>query len=403
MKTYLAFVLLFQLSTQAPLVADTPTFTQLEPKNYIGTHGNDINLGPTDIDVQTKDDFIITLGTQKTSQVAAVLGGEDCKKTTSESCQKTLKSALGIGPGNDGLQKRVVGVDDAAIAAVFTWIVYSVGEVVRYMWNDDYSKHFSGQAQFKIPKEQKEEIQKWDTDGDEFTFKPYKGDPITVKLDSPPKEKPDDAPTITKEENGDLTITFVGHGSDLENIISKVLCAREGKRSLDKRAARTCLISIARALLQQFQVGAALDGVYYLDPLKEFPKPKNELLIEAIANEEEFLEKERYWFGAEEVKQRQKKYAALSSWMAFGYTVGHISVQGDKFTYSKSFLDKQEEEEEEEKQTCAKDPTFCSNCGGNAIANNWDTLLGSCKGVSGNKDFKLKKDPNAFIRQIMAR
>jgi hypothetical protein len=393
MKAYLAFLLLSHLSTQATLAAEVPTFTQKEPENYFGTNGNDVELGPNDIDVQVDGDFVITLGTEITSKISGVLN-RDCKKPSSEACQQNLKDILGIGPGNDGLHKRVIGVDDAILAGALTWLAYSAYETLAYIWNDGFSKHFEGQGQWKIPKEQKEEIEKWNNNGGEFTFQPHEGDPIDVKLDSPPKEKPKDAPTLTKDNNGDLTITFPGHGGDLEQTFNKVLCKHDGKRSLTKRISMSCLVANARALLQQFQVGAALDGVYYLDPLTEFPKPKNELLIGAIADEEETLDKETYWFGAKEIEERKKKYATLSSWMAFGYTVGHISVQGDKFSFSKTFLDKQEDDDEEEKETCTEDPTFCSNCGGNAIADNLETLIGSCKGVSA-------KHPNSTPRQSL--
>jgi hypothetical protein len=394
MKT-LAFILLSQLSTRVALAADIPTFTQSDPKDYIGTDGNDIELGPTDIDVQTEGDFVVTLGAEKTSQVAAVLGA-NCKDPRSEICQNSVKSALGVGPGNDGLHKRVVGV---VIGGIITaWLAYSIATVVSYFGNDDYSEYFQGQAQIKIPKKQKEEIEKWNADGDEFNFKPHKGDPITVTLDSPTTEIPANVATITKEENGDLTLTFPGHGQDLKDALEKVLCKKEDSRSLSKRITMSCLVARSRALLEQFQVGGALDGVYYLDPMKEFPKPKTDLLVETITNGEDYIVEENLWFGAEETQQMKKNYATLSGYTSVGYSIGRIPVEGDKFKIPKWFLDNQMEDKGDEEKTCTEYPTFCSNCGGNAIDDDMDTQIGSCKGVSGNKDSESRPDANGTVR-----
>ncbi|KAF2266975.1 hypothetical protein CC78DRAFT_614434 [Lojkania enalia] len=387
MKTYVTVFLLYHLSTQAVLAAEAPTFTQKASKEYFGTNGDEVSIGPDDFDIQTKDDFIITLGTEISAKVSRVLDN-DCKKPASETCQKNLKDVLGIGPGKNGLHKRVLGLDDIVFAGVGTWLVYSAYECLAYIWNDGYSKNFEKQVQWKIPKEQKEEVQEWKDVDDKFIFKPHEGDPIDVDLDSPPKEKPEDATTLEKESNGDLTMTFPGHGDDLEETFNKVLC---------KRVEMSCLLSIARALLAQFQAGAGLDGVYYIDPLKEFPKPKNKLLIDALEANDELVENEPFWFGNDDdIKEIRKKYAMLSSWMAFGYTVGSIAVEGDKFTFPKTFLEEQEEEEDEKKK-CTENPTFCSNCGGNAIKDNEETQIGKCKGTTNG----ALKDCKCFVDQPM--
>lgn len=400
MKRHIALLLLAQLGTRTALAANTPTFTQTESKDYFGTTAKEVKLDANGIDVQSTDDFIITLGTELSSKVAAVLN-KDCTKPESEACGKNLKEVLGVGPGNNGLHKRVIGADDVLAALGLTWLVYSSVELLKYLWNDGYSKQYENVVQWKIPKGQKEEVEKWDSDGDIFTYKPHEGDPVDVKLDSPSNDKPEDVPVLKKESNGDIVLTFPGHGKDLETTFNKVLCKKDDKRSLNKRVSMSCLLSNVRSLLAQFQVGAALDGVYYLDPLKEFPTPKNELLVEAITGGENALEEDNYWIGAGELKERRKKYATLSSWMAYGYTAGHIAVEGDKFTFSKSFLDNQDDEEEETTK-CADDPTFCSNCGGNAKEDDAETLIGSCKGVSHNrKGFNIISNSDKTIRQRM--
>jgi hypothetical protein len=334
-----------------------------------------------------QDDFVVTLGTERTTEVTSVLN-KDCKDPKSTACQKNLRSALGIGPDNNGLHRRVIGADDAAIAGVGTWLVYSVSTVLSYIWDDGMSEGRYKVIQIKIPKEQKEEIQNWKDVEDKFTYKPQKGDSWDVKLDSPSKDKPKDAPTLNKEPNGDLTLTFPGRSKELGGAFEGVLCKHDQTRSLTRRVTPSCLAQFGRAILTALQVGGPLDGAYYIDPSKEFPEPKNKLLTDLITSDEEYLEANPLFYGSvDDLKERKKKLALIGSWLAFAHEVGHVIAQGDKFVIKKKFLESQDDEDDDkDDKKCKKMPSFCSNCGGNAIADNMNTQIGKCKGVSGDNE-----------------
>lgn len=360
MRNYLTAILLYHLTASAVLAANVPTFTQKSSKEYIGTTANKVKVGANDIDIEDNGNLLITFGTGYSAKIVAVLK-KDCKDPGSDACQRNLKKAMGIGSNTDGLTKRMfdplqrrsIGLDLAV-----AWLVATIPPMVAYIFKDEPYAHLKV-VQINYPKDQKEEVQKWKGVGDTFKYKSSKGKPVlTVKLD-PSTGKPKNPPTLKKGKDGSLSVTFPGLGSILKGIFKKVVCKREEQlsfeqRSLDKRIDTQCLLAYAKALIGAMQVGAPLEGARYINPFTEFPKPTNKLLVETITSDNNYINKEPLWFGGDEDKELKeaevkKRIADLSSWMAFGYTIGHLTVDGDKFSFPKSFLKEQEEEEKKKK------------------------------------------------------
>ena len=389
MRNYVTAILLYHLAAETALAANVPTFTQKAAEEYIGKTADEANVGANDIDIQDKGDLIITFGTKYSTDAIAVLK-KDCKDPTSNKCQENLKKALGIGSNAKGLSKRmfdpITGV--ALLVTGVAFIIATIPPLLSRLWKNDPGN--LEVIQIKFPQDQKEEIAEWEDVGDSFMYKPPEGEPVTIKLDGP-NGKPKNPPSLKKGTDGSLVVAFPGLGSVIQGIFNKVVCKREQSHHLDKRLNVQCLLEYAKALIVAMQVGAPLEDARYINPFKEFPKPKNQLLVESITSDNEFIEKTPLWFGGdedEELREEEvkKRIADLSSWIAFGYTVGHLVMDGDSMSFPKHFLEEQKEKEKDEevKRKCYKNPSFCSNCGGNTINENLETRIGKCAGVSEN-------------------
>lgn len=113
-----------------------------------------------------------------------------------------------------------------------------------------------------IPHDQADEVSDWGSSDGAFEFAPEGGDSTTVALDTD-QPKPDNVPSISKEDNGDIKISMPGMKAEIEAQWSKAICAREEKRSLQKRWVPRCLAQLVEGILRDAQV----DGMI-LTPLE---------------------------------------------------------------------------------------------------------------------------------------
>lgn len=114
-----------------------------------------------------------------------------------------------------------------------------------------------------IPHDQAEEISKWEAGEGKFEFVPGDGESITVELDTH-RSKPDNVPSIEKQENGDLKISLPDMKSEIEAQWGTVVCSREEQRSLQKRWVPRCLARLVEVILRDAQVDGGFSISYFL-------------------------------------------------------------------------------------------------------------------------------------------
>jgi hypothetical protein len=129
MKNYAVPLLLhLSLHTLAAAQGQVPTFNQRAPEEYIGDVTNDGGIGPNDINIIDTEGLNIIFGTELSKRVIDI-GKAHCGNPEDEECQSQIKSALGIGPQTDGLQKRIVGLIIGGVA-----VAYVAYKLLSYVW-----------------------------------------------------------------------------------------------------------------------------------------------------------------------------------------------------------------------------------------------------------------------------
>lgn len=129
MKNYAAPLLLhLSLHTLAAAQGQTPTFNQRAPEEYIGDLTNEGGIGPDDIKLVETEGLEITFGTELSKRVMDVAKAH-CENPEDEECKKQMQTTLGIGPQNDGLQKRIVGLLIGGVV-----LAYAVYKLLSYVW-----------------------------------------------------------------------------------------------------------------------------------------------------------------------------------------------------------------------------------------------------------------------------
>ncbi|PGH13995.1 hypothetical protein AJ79_03264 [Helicocarpus griseus UAMH5409] len=370
-----AAALLLHLSLQTLVAADVPTFTQKVSKEYIGTAGDSTNVEPNDVAVSSQGSLTITFGTELSSKIHDTLKSK-CKNPEDKECRKQLQQVMGIGPRANGVQKRVIGGFLAAGGVAISYLTYVI---LSYIWNDMDESHFK-KVQITIPQDQVDEVSKWELDNGTFNYKPPNSDAVKVEMDSN-QMLPDNAPSATIAGNGNIILDVPGLEGAIEDSWKSVKCTRQVERSIEQSIAKRvnvqCLVQFAQAILRVAQVGGPAENIQFVSPM-DFPKPKNKLLVEAMKQDKDFAE-DMFFSKSLDTEQRGS-IADFASWMAFGYTVGHLELNNDKMVFSSSFLESQEEEDEKKK--CPKKPyiRFCRNCGGNTSEKK-GAYMGICEAI----------------------
>lgn len=372
MRTLAASVLL-NLGLSTLSAAEPPTFTAREPKTYLGNIDNTGAVGPNDIGVDTTDGLTITFGTDLSKKIVDTTLA-NCKDKNSPECIKQTFEVMGIGPVNNGLQKRVISLIEAvggvvlAVLAGKTWT--NIYDII-----DDPTKYHV--VELKIPQDQVDEVNKWSPTEATFHYDPTEGDTSDVTIDTN-QPKPEEMPTITKEANGDITVVLPGMMSELDAAWKRVKCTRDGKRSLEKRVTMQCLVQYAQGLMRLAQLGGPGAGIQYISP-KDFPKPKNELLVGALEEDNDYAED--LWFGGGLAAGARGDISTFASWVGFGYTVGNLNFdESGKMVFPSDFLENQEDIPDQDCWDKDHMP-FCFNCGGNTELEDRGAKEGKCKGV----------------------
>jgi hypothetical protein len=240
MKNY-AIPLLLHLSLNSLVSAEVPTFTQREGGTYIGNVADDRGLEPNDIIAEDTGDLRITLGPELSQKVVQV-AKENCNDPESDDCKKRMEEVLGIGPEANGLQKRVIGLIPVLGVLAFSYITYKILSYKGELWGN--TEGFKV-VDFKIPKDQKEEVSGWDiSDENKFMYKPTDSDAVEVSINNA-QPKPKHPVTFEKNEAGDVTVGLPGMVTWITDAWDAAGCGRTGmKRSLDKRVTMlVCLIT----------------------------------------------------------------------------------------------------------------------------------------------------------------
>lgn len=237
-----------------------------------------------------------------------------------------------------------------------------------------------------MSKEEKEETSNWELATDEFLYKPFEGDPVTVSIDSnqPMVENP---PKIVKEANGDITVYLPGIAPAIKDEWGKIIEPRDAKRSLAKRVTMAQIVARAQRVLRLAQLGGQANQIRYISPL-DFPKPKNELLVGAMEEDKKYADK--LYLGGSQQPETRGNLAVLASWLAFGDQIGHLTFEDDKMVFLSSFLELQEELPQGNCPQKNARP-YCANCGGNAAGTNTpDAVTGKCVGLGDGEEKGLQ-------------
>ncbi|KAF2810827.1 uncharacterized protein BDZ99DRAFT_570138 [Mytilinidion resinicola] len=377
--------LLLHLSLNSLAAADVPTFTQKDPKSYIGTTGATVNPGPGDIVVSEGDGTTITFGTDISAKIHNVLKSS-CANPQDDNCKKQLHDTMGIGPTADGLQKRFLA--GLAILGGLA-LAYIIPIVIEYVWLDK-DENLENIIQIDIPQDQVDEVSKWQLDEfvPTFDYKPMTGNGFPVAIDTA-QPKPQNIPGTTKEANGDVTVNVQGLDQAIKDSWTKVICERDGKRSLNKRVTMQCIVQYAQAIMRIAQVGGPAADIMFVSP-KDFPQPKNQLLVEALKEDDDYAND--LVLGGGLAAGARGSISEFATWMAFGYSVGNIAFTDGKMKFSAQFLDQQLEIPTGNCPDAYYTP-YCDNCGGNAIADDLTTYKGKCKGFSDDENSYFKNCP----------
>jgi hypothetical protein len=202
MKNYV-IPLLLHLSLHTFTAAEVHTFIQGDPNSYIGDASKIPELGPDDIEVKDDGDLFFAFGAEISKRLFEA-AEKHCKDPESDQCKTKTQEIMGIGPSNNGVQKRAIGllVAGAPILAMGAWKAFT------YIWDRLNKSTRQAEMHMKIPKKQKEEVAKWDVaNEDKFLYKPENKDPVEVSIndDKPTSLKPVE---IKKEGDGNIAIVL---------------------------------------------------------------------------------------------------------------------------------------------------------------------------------------------------
>lgn len=229
MKNYNAALLLhLSLHTLTAAQAQVPTFNQRAPEEYIGDVTNDGGTGPDDIKIVDADGLDVTFGSEFSKRIMDVAKAH-CENPEDEECKKQMQEVLGIGPKNNGIQKRIVGFVVGGVV-----VAYLFFKLITYVWHRLGQSDNMKVIHVKISEQEKQETSKW-RESDSFQYKAFEGDLVTVPIDNS-QAMVQNPPSIVKEANGDITVTLPDIVPTIEESWKSIICERNTKRSLYKRA-----------------------------------------------------------------------------------------------------------------------------------------------------------------------
>lgn len=280
---------------------------------------------------------------------------QNCVESTDENCMKAVSSALGVGPSENGLQKRIIPVLiaaapylAAATVAFWAWAFHRL-----YIDNPDYKP-----VKIHIPAAETSSIKQWPAT-DTFVF-----ESSTSTLAPIPTPDPTTIPTVDKKEDGSYEIHIDQVRKDaINHALSHLTCERQTDPS-------QCVALGAEAILQMGQAGGDLGPLLFV-ARTQFPQIRNQLMLDLLPRVLEMAQGLFFGVGGNEAVQA---FAEEALWFAFLGLAAHIPIDLSTLI-PKSIADGGDAPE----PTPTPSPTssggpckykpFCTNCGGNAGGN----------------------------------